>query len=200
MPSRFLAVLVALLLMAALAGDAVAEPLSAAPAAKSKKKCFKKKRGKRVRVKCPKKKTTPKPTPTPAPAPPMTDPVAISALTTVVSGQLLHHFSTADGPGSFAGDERLYLCGNGEYTYIATLDPAVPGLTNAHKSLERGSWRITGSQPHPDGGFDGGLLLLPADGSSPHLAKLTAATGYSGVIAYVNGAQWYASSTAFCGA
>src|SRR3954453_19471339 len=108
-------------LVVALAITSIADSAPAVVVAKKKpKKCFKKKHGKRVRVKCPKKKPKPKTT-HPAPAPPapapMTDPVAIGALRSVVAGQMLHRFATS----AFPGDEKLYVCGDGSYAYLATL-------------------------------------------------------------------------------
>jgi hypothetical protein len=189
---RVVTVLVAVLLTGALAAEAVAEP-----GAVHAKKCFKKKRGKRVRVKCPKKKpkaTQPPRTPAPTPAP-MTDPAAISALSSLVSGQMLHQFATS----SFRGDEKLYLCGDGSYVYLATLDAGMTGLAGPDKTSERGTWRITGAEPAGEARYDGGLLLLPSDGSSPHLARLSAQQGSESVVAFVNDAQWYVSAGTLCG-
>jgi hypothetical protein len=183
---------------------AIAEPAVDVHAAA--KRCFKKKHGKRVRVKCPKKKaTTKKPPAVPAPAPTtprMDDPATIAALTSRIDGHLLHHFSTNGAPGSFAGDERLVLCSGGRYQYYAALDPALPGLTGAGKAIENGSWRVTGALASADKSrIDGGVILLPADGSSPHLARLAlVASADSSTIAFVNGDQWYLSQAAPCAA
>jgi hypothetical protein len=188
---RLLVCVVVALLVAPLATTAAGEPR-----ATDAKKCFKKKRGKRVRVKCPKPKPkTTQPPPAPAAPTPMTDPVAISALTSLVSGQLLHQFATSRVPS----DEKLYLCGDGTYMYVATLDPATTGLAGVGKTSEHGTWRITGAGSAGEARFDGGLLLLPADGSPPHLARLSAQQGSEGVIAFVNDAQWYASPATLCG-
>jgi hypothetical protein len=190
-------VLIVALLVPALAATATAQP--SAPAAK---KCFKKKGGKRVRVKCPKKKPKPKTTP-PAPAPgasapaPMTDSAAISALRSVVAAQMLHRFATS----AFPGDEKLYLCGDGSYAYLATLSPELSGLAGLGKTFERGRWRITGADFSADRTrLDGGLLLLPSDGTSAHLVRLAAQAGSDGIAAFLNDAQWYLSSNGICAA
>src|SRR4051794_20693081 len=81
------------------ATSAVAEPLATdAAAVKKKKKCFKKKHGKRVRVKCPKKKkpatqtpTTQTPTTT-TPTTPTSDPVRERFLF-LMSGEMLKYFA-----------------------------------------------------------------------------------------------------------
>jgi hypothetical protein len=191
---RLLVVLAVTLLTLSLAATTVAEPQYSGA-----KKCFKKKRGKRVRVKCPKKKTTPvKPAPTPSPPAPvaMTDPVAIGTLTSLVSGGMLHRFATSD----FGGDEKLSLCPDGTYKYVATLDEGLAGLAGLGKTLERGTWRVTGADFSADRErLDGGLLLVPSDGSSPHLAKLAAIPGSGGVTAFLNDTQWYVAPETLCG-
>jgi hypothetical protein len=186
-------VLVVALLVGPLAGVAVAEPQVV-----HAKKCFKKKHGKRVRVKCPKKKTKPtKPAPAPTPpAPiPMTDREAIGSLRAAIAGQMLHHFATS----AFPGDEKLYLCGDGSYAYLATLGPELSGLAGLGKTFERGTWLVTGADFSADRTrIDGGLLLAPADGASVHLARLTAQAGGDGIAAFLNDAQWYVSANGLC--
>jgi hypothetical protein len=187
--------LIVALLIGALAGTAVADPQLAGA-----KKCFKKKAGKRVRVKCPKKKSKPKPAkPAPAPTPaapvPMTDPVAIGSLRAAVAGQMLHRFATS----AFAGDEKLYLCSDGSYAYLATLGPELSGLAGLGKTFERGTWLITGADFSADRTrLDGGLLLAPDDRTSVHLVRLAAQAGSDGVLAFLNDTQWYLSANGLC--
>ena len=194
---RLLTVIVTVMLTGALAANVFAEPQVA-----TAKKCFKKKRGKRVRVKCPKKKPAPaKPAPAPSPAPapaapaPMTDPAAIAALRSVIAGQMLHRFATS----AFAGEEKLYLCGDGSYAYLATLSAELTGLAGLDKTFERGAWHVTGADFSADRTrLDGGLLLIPDDGTQPHLARLAAQAGSAGPAVFLGDVQWYLSANDLC--
>ena len=200
---RFPLAVAVIFLTSALPVTAIAEPAVDVHAAA--KRCFKKKHGKRVRVKCPKKKPAVKkppaaPTPATPTGPRMNDPATIAALTSQIDGQLLRHFSTNGAPGSFAGEERLFLCGGGRYQYYAALDQALPGLTGAGKAMENGTWRVTGALVAPDKSrIDGGLLLQPADGTAPHLARLALVSSSDrSTLAFVNDDQWYLSPVAPC--
>jgi hypothetical protein len=185
----------------AVSASATADALPAPHAAPAKKKCFKRKHGKRVRVKCPKKKqpSTPAPAP-PAPASPAPSPLdaalaqqAGSALT----GQMLHHFSTSAGAGSFQGDEILHLCSGGRYKYLAQLYLASAGLFGSITD-ELGTWRVTGAQQGPNGSTIAGLLFLPQDGSPPHFQPVMLVPTIDGFVPYLQSTRWYLGPSTLC--
>src|SRR3954447_2381409 len=85
---------------------------SAPTVAAAKKKCFKKKHGKRVRVKCPKKKRpAPAPTnPTPTPPSDVTGPEAIDRETAELKGgQWVYYTSSSQSSTKYV----LNLCADG---------------------------------------------------------------------------------------
>jgi hypothetical protein len=178
----------------ALTTGAAARPLELTHAAKAKK-CFKRKHGKRVRVKCP--KPAPKKPKPAAPAPPPLDPALKQEAIAAFSGHLLHHFSTSAGPGAFQGEELLHLCSDGHYKYLAQFYLAPGGLFGAITD-QLGGWQVTGAQAGPDGTTTAGLLLRPADGTAPHFEVVSLAPTPDGLTASIAGARWYLGPSTLC--
>src|SRR4051812_16925180 len=151
---RLVTAVVACLCMA-LVTTSVAEPTPPAQAAKkAKKKCFKKKHGKRVRVKCPKKKkkavaptpVNPNPTPEPTPAPPApsetTGQAAIDQMTNELKGGRWRQFTSS----SFSSTVYvLNLCADG--TFLRTAE------SGGVQVYRYGTWKVTEAG-------------IPADGSA----------------------------------
>jgi hypothetical protein len=193
---RLLLAIAVLVLALALATDAVAQPAVSARA----KKCYARKHGKRVRVKCPKKRTTAPPsTPAPAtpPAPPPPDPQRTQMANSALAGQMLHHFSTSAGDGGFQGDEILHLCSDGRYKYLASFYLASSGLLGTTTD-EAGAWRVTGAEPGPDGTTTTGLLLVPGDGSPPHFEVVSLVPTPDGWAPFIAQARWYLGPSTLC--
>jgi hypothetical protein len=197
---RHWSALALLALVLVVATTAVAEPVPAVRGAKAKK-CFKRKHGKRVRVKC-KKKAPPKqpasPAPTPGPpSPPPPDPAYKQQSIAALRGQMLHHFSTSAGAGGFQGDEILQMCSDGRYKYLAQLYMVPGGLLGAITD-EAGTWQVTGAEPGANGTTIAGLLLLPGDGTPPHFVRLTLVPTLDGWNAYIADARWYLGPSTLC--
>jgi hypothetical protein len=182
------------------ATTAVADGSSSAQVFKAKK-CFKKKHGKRVRVKCKKKATqpqTPSSTTPPAPAPsPPPDPAFAKQAIGAVSGQMLHHFSTSPGAGAFQGDEILHLCSDGRYKYLAQFYMEPGGLLGTITD-EAGTWHITGAQPGANNATDAGLFLLPGDGTAPHFVVVSLIPTIDGWEPFIAGSRWYLGPSTLC--
>jgi hypothetical protein len=67
------------------------------------------------------------------------------------------------------------------------------------KTFERGTWLITGADFSADRTrLDGGLLLAPGDGTSVHLARLSAQVGSDGIATFLNDTRWYLSANGIC--
>ncbi len=134
---------------------AMAEPLVPTPVAKKKKKCFKKKHGKRVRVKCkkPKKKPTTQtpanPTPTnPAPTSPTTPTspsdttgqAAIDQMTNELKGGRWRYFTSGyDSSTSYT----LNLCADGTFLRVAE--------SVGVQTFRYGTWKVTEAVIYGDG-------------------------------------------------
>lgn len=127
------------------ASTAIAEPIASDPvAAKKKKKCFKKKHGKRVRVKCPKKKK-------PAPAPPTTPTTptspsdttgqaAIDQMTGELKGGRWRYFTSGyDSSTSYTLD----LCADGTFLRLAE--------SAGVQTYRYGTWKVTEAVVFGDG-------------------------------------------------
>jgi hypothetical protein len=188
---------------------AIAEPLVAAPVAKKKKKCFKKKHGKRVRVKCKAKKkppatqtpstqtpTTQTPTST---TPPAADPVK-DRMTFLLSGEMLRHFANSSDAGGFQGEETLHMCSDKTYGYVSQFAGSTGGLTETSKSQESGRWEITQAEITPDQSeIFGKVKLTPGDGSAPYEININLVDdGAGGITTLVNRERWFRVASTAC--
>ena len=168
---RRLATAVAIGLALSITTTALAEPSLPAQASKTKK-CFKKKHGKRVRVKCPKKKkktptqttpTNPAPTnPTPNPTPTTTSPSdttgqpAIDQMTTELKGgKWVFYTSNTDTSTQYV----LNLCADG--TFLRTAE-SVGVLTYRY-----GTWKVTDAVIFGDGSGRAARVLGSTTQSDP---------------------------------
>jgi hypothetical protein len=129
---------------------AIAEPLTSdAVVAKKKKKCFKKKHGKRVRVKCPKKKKKPaRQTPatqtptTTAPTSPsdVTGQAAIDQMSNDLKGGRWRYFTSGyDSSTSY----ELNLCADGTFLRLAE--------SAGVQTYRYGTWKVTEAVIFGDG-------------------------------------------------
>lgn len=149
---------------------AVAEPLAPTPVAKKKKKCFKKKHGKRVRVKCkkPKKKapTTQTPSTTPTSPSDVTGQPAIDQMTNELKGGRWRYFTSGyETSTSYV----LNLCADG--TFLRTAESV--GV----QTFRRGTWKVTDAVIFADGSgraarVEGPTLESDPPGADPLLADL----------------------------
>src|SRR4051794_5946433 len=178
---RHLVTSIALVLALAVTTTALAEPpLPAHSAKKAKKKCFMKKHGKRVRVKCPKKKkavpktptsTTPPATQTPTnpgtTTPPAPDPVR-DRMFFLLSGEMMRHFANGSDAGGIQAESTLHTCTDKTYQFFAQSAIVGGGLTGISKTQDAGKWEITQADlsPAQDEIF-GKIKLTPNDGSAP---------------------------------
>jgi hypothetical protein len=141
-------------LVLAFTTTAIAEPLTSDPVvAKKKKKCFKKKHGKRVRVKCPKKKkkpatqtpttqapTTQTPTTTPTAPSDVTGQEAIDKMTAELKGGRWRYFTSGyDSSTSYTLD----LCADGTFLRVAE--------SGGVQTFRYGTWKVTEAVIFGDG-------------------------------------------------
>lgn len=152
-------------LVFAFATTAIAEPLTTAPVAKKKKKCFKKKHGKRVRVKCkkPKKPATQTPvnpaptTPTaPATTPDTTGQAAIDQMTNELKGGRWRYFTSGSDSSTVY---VLNLCADG--TFLRT------GESVGVQVYRYGTWKVTEASILGDGTGGGARVVGTTTQSDP---------------------------------
>ena len=169
MPRLFTAAVLGLML--AFTATAIAEPLTTTPVAKKKKKCFKKKRGKRVRVKCKAKKkapatqtpTTQTPTSTtPTGQPDVTGQAAIDQMTNELKGGRWVYFTSSSQSST---RYVLNLCADGKFLRT--------GETAGVLVYRYGTWKLTDAAILGDGSRRGGHVSgttiesdPPPDGST----------------------------------
>jgi hypothetical protein len=209
------AIALALALALAVTTTAVAEPPAPAHAAKKAKKCFKKKHGKRVRVKCPKKKParprTPGPTaplpnapavgaPTvPEPATPAPDPVR-DRMSYLVSGEMMRYFANGSDAGGIQAESTLHTCSDKTYQFFSQSVIAGGGLTGTSKTQDAGRWEITQAElsPAQDEIF-GKIKLTPADGSPAYeVAVNLVDDGSGGIITLLDKVRWFRVASTVC--